>query len=447
MSNRMGVRPQGVHGVGPIKPRSACGSHLTFVLFTALLAPVDAHAVSCRLDLDFPSGSYTTQAMDTRECARKTGDWISAIYDNCPIIINSTWQFGWFGLDWWHTGGGYSYKRITGYCTFSWGGSFKIRFYGQPQCGAGFFADSNGACERVVNPKNDGPNCSSTTNPISFGTGNKWQREVDFTSNNSLLSWARTYNSSKTTTNLSLGVTWSHDFERFIQVLDYRSREPSRVEVLRAGGQSFVFNATVAGWQTDTDIQDRLEKINDEHGVHTGWRYTVAHDNSVETYSIHGKLQSITERSGHSIALVYDVPLNQGGDNDPYTLDAVSDQFGSTLRITYDADKRITQVTYPSGEAITYSYQAVQYESDTALNVANLVSVQYPDGRSKTYHYNEPEHTGGANLPHALTGITDENGDRYATYQYQADGRAIATGHAGGAVIPPFLAAVRSRVG
>ena len=62
-------------------------------------------------------------------------------------------------------------------------------------------------------------------------------------------------------------------------------------------------------------------------------------------------------------------------------------------------------------------------------------------------HYNEPEHTGGANLPHALTGITDENGDRYATYQYQADGRAIATGHAGGAVIPPFLAAVRSRVG
>ena len=44
-----------------------------------------------------------------------------------------------------------------------------------------------------------------------------------------------------------------------------------------------------------------------------------------------------------------------------------------------------------------------------------------------------PRTPSGADLPHALTGITDENGDRYATYQYSADGKAISTGHAGGA--------------
>ena len=83
----------------------------------------------------------------------------------------------------------------------------------------------------------------------------------------------------------------------------------------------------------------------------------------------------------------------------------------------------VRSVTDPAGGILTYGYDAQ----------SNLVSVTYPDGRSKTYHYNEPAHTSGANLPHALTGITDENGDRYATYQYAADGKAISTGHANGA--------------
>ena len=38
-----------------------------------------------------------------------------------------------------------------------------------------------------------------------------------------------------------------------------------------------------------------------------------------------------------------------------------------------------------------------------------------------------------ANFPHALTGITDERGIRYASFDYQADGRAVASYHAGNA--------------
>jgi RHS repeat-associated protein len=57
-----------------------------------------------------------------------------------------------------------------------------------------------------------------------------------------------------------------------------------------------------------------------------------------------------------------------------------------------------------------------------------LTSATYPDDKSRIYHY---EHT---SLKHHLTGITDENGNRFATYAYDSySGRAISTQHAGGA--------------
>jgi RHS repeat-associated protein len=70
-----------------------------------------------------------------------------------------------------------------------------------------------------------------------------------------------------------------------------------------------------------------------------------------------------------------------------------------------------------------------QYTYDS---VGNLTSVTFPDGKIRTYHYNEAAFTSGANLPNALTGITDENGVRFATYTYDTQGRAVVTEHAGG---------------
>jgi YD repeat-containing protein len=60
------------------------------------------------------------------------------------------------------------------------------------------------------------------------------------------------------------------------------------------------------------------------------------------------------------------------------------------------------------------------------------LSVTYPDGRQRLYSYNEPGLTGGADLPNALTGITDENGARFATYAYDQYGRTIETVHDAG---------------
>jgi RHS repeat-associated protein len=196
-------------------------------------------------------------------------------------------------------------------------------------------------------------------------------------------------------------------------------------KVSRPDGKAYVFTAPSSGntYLSDADTADRLTELKGTNGTRTGWRYTVAADDSVETYNTAGKLLSIADRSGRTQTLTYDVPPISGGDEDPETLDVVTDDTGRQLRFTYDSYKRITNVTDPAGGVITYGYDAQ----------SNLVSVTYPDGRSKTYYYNEPENTSGADLPYALTGITDENGDRYANFQYSADGRAISTGHANGA--------------
>lgn len=77
----------------------------------------------------------------------------------------------------------------------------------------------------------------------------------------------------------------------------------------------------------------------------------------------------------------------------------------------------------PGVQTITFAYDASN----------RLQAVTYPDTTSRTYVYNEASLTGGANLPWALTGIIDESATRFASFTYDAQGRATRSEHAGGA--------------
>ena len=213
--------------------------------------------------------------------------------------------------------------------------------------------------------------------------------------------------------------------------------QQSKVEAHRAVGAIYLFGNDAGSWKSDSDIEDVLTELKDTAGMRTAWRYTVASDDSVETYNALGQLISIVNRAGFAQTLTYSDGTT--GPNGGYLLDAygnatstvippglllrVTDATDRTLSFGYNASSRLSTITDPAGGLITYGYDAQ----------SNLVSVTYPDGRGKTYHYNEPANTAGANLSHALTGITDENGVRFATYQYAANGKATATGHAAGA--------------
>lgn len=254
-------------------------------------------------------------------------------------------------------------------------------------------------------------------NPINVATGNKLFREIDYSST-SWLGFSRHYNSMGLGASHKLGHGWRSSLSRNIVVT------PRLINVFRPDGKLFFFSmASTGSWYSDADIPDHLLELKDEEGASIGWQYRVAADHSVETYSSSGKLLSITDRSGRSQFLTYDLAVEEGGDGDPETLDRVSDDMGRQLTFSYDVQKRIATLTDPAGGLYRYSYDAH----------GNLRSVTYPDGGVRSYHYNEPAYTSGANLPSALTGITDENGVRFATYQYDAQGRAIATEHADGA--------------
>jgi len=274
-----------------------------------------------------------------------------------------------------------------------------------PDCPAHQTRNAAGQC--MAAPKNLGataacsPGNPHVGNPLHAGTGNKYQAEEDYRGGDpGGLRLTRHYNSQAPVDGL-FGANWS----AFASI---RVISGINVAAVRADRKEFRFNLSGSTWLADADITDRLERLSDPAGATTGWRYSVADDDSVEQYDATGKLRSIADRSGRTQTLGYDATGR---------LLAVTDPFGRALTFSYDTQNRVSTLTDPGGGVYQYGYDAA----------GNLASVTYPDGGSKTYHYEDGRH------PHALTGISDENGSRYATYAYDDQGRAISSEHAGGA--------------
>ncbi|TAK60495.1 DUF6531 domain-containing protein [Methylobacter sp.] len=316
--------------------------------------------------------------------------------------------------------GGQCVQNATQYGTYSsqsysclYGGSLSNQTcYNAPACVDPQFRDAiTGKCG--VSPKNNGGTCPYIGNPINAGIGNKWQHETDLPGGASGLSFDRYYNASTTASPSNLGAGWSHVYNRSGTL----QSSGTWVKIRRNDGKEYNFKQSAGAWVADADVPDRLVELKNSANVRTGWRYTTA-DNSVETYTATGKLVSIADRSGLTQTLTYsDASTPIATAPTVGLLLRVTNSFGHQLNFTYDANSRISTLADPAGSVYRYAYDANN----------NLASVSYPDGTGKTYHY---ENTA---FPHALTGITDENGNRFATYRYDAQGRATSTEHAGGA--------------
>jgi len=272
-------------------------------------------------------------------------------------------------------------------------------------------------------PKNlgtcTGPN-QTAGNPVSIGTGNKFQQETDiFPSAIGTLSFVRYYNSFQTGSR-ELGLQWRHSYDRSVNIDTSTTHPPLWVE--RPDGKAYKFSKPTFGtlWLSDADVSDRLYQLLDANNNGVGWRYVTTNDEA-EIYDASGKLQSITARNGVVQTLLYSSAATTGVPKAGLLMQ-VSDSLGRALAFTYDQQARISQVTDVSGQIYQYQYDAG----------GNLAAVTYPDGKQRAYAYNEAVYTQNTNLPWALTGIIDENGTRYATFSYDAMGRAIATSHAGG---------------
>jgi RHS repeat-associated protein len=276
------------------------------------------------------------------------------------------------------------------------------------------------------------PACDQTPFPIRHGTGWKYLQETILRTPS--LSLQLTYNSAPMNllprTMHPFGTGWSHNYGVGVWLI------ANNVAVtLRPDGKFHQFTPPASGnvYISDADVPDTLTQLVSGSTL-TGWQYRRASDEAIEQYDADGKLLSITARNSQVTTITYSTgstpPSIAPRADLPIT---VTDPFGRSLNFTYDASARVVGATDAAGNAYSFAYDEASSVVLSGQPLGNnLTSVTFPDTRKRTYFYNEQANTANTNLPNALTGITDENNSRYATYQYDTAGRAVHEEHAGG---------------
>ena len=282
----------------------------------------------------------------------------------------------------------------------------------------------------------------SVGNPILPSTGVKEQVETDYSNASGTLSFVRTYRSN--------AKRWEHNYSSFAASLSaptayaqngtgcylavsssshlpycypYASVGTTNDIGLRRAGGNMLYFSSGNSFKPRADINDRISPSLDAGGVQNGWTVVNGQTEAVESYDLNGLLLSSTGRNGRITTYTY---------SDTHTAPAiapsagllltVTDVFGHQLSFSYTSTGLMNTMADPAGGVYQYAYDSKN----------NLTSVTYPDGKVRRYVYNEPANTANRDQPFALTGIIDENNNRYATFKYAAIGSAISTEHAAG---------------
>jgi YD repeat-containing protein len=274
------------------------------------------------------------------------------------------------------------------------------------------------------------------------------------------------------------------------------SYAPAAVMVRRADGKVYAFQAPASpvavngaiGWVSGANISDRLESLVNAGGSAIGWRYTTASGEFVEIYDIEGRLLTSTNRQGQTEkftyadgvgGVLYSAASGTGASplgyvapacNPPtdwfYRVSAsnilvgqvpapgqmlcASDPYGRQVQLRFNSKSQLVAVADPGGNVYGFEYDGASggcvSAGDGGCGKGNLTKVTYPDGAARLYYSNElslinggtacsgltPAGSGLGPFPNHLTGLVDENSNRYATWSYDCQGRATSSEHNGG---------------
>jgi len=246
------------------------------------------------------------------------------------------------------------------------------------------------------------PTCA---NPVNFLYGFKIQREVDYAASGALR-FERTYRSNGTWLNFNMGKFWRHNYDRSLEVKNGVQSDSAQITTSEGTAYLFRTDAGANDWQAlDSDVKATFTELYDSTPTLIGYLYTTE-GKTKEYYNTDKKLTRIEYQGGQALNLAYD------GSN---RLSTVTDENGRTLTFSYDGSDRVSTVATPDG-TFTYTYDGNN----------NLTEVEKPDTKTRTYHYED------TSFINALTGITNEDSVRYATWGYDSQGRVISSEHAGG---------------
>ncbi|QWT18881.1 hypothetical protein KPL74_14140 [Bacillus sp. NP157] len=255
-------------------------------------------------------------------------------------------------------------------------------------------------------------------NPINVGLGNKYQEVVDILPTSaSPLQWSRFYNSGIVRdgakaandgtlvepTLSRLGNRWRGTYDRSIVQVD----GARHVRLMRHTGERIDFVEEDGHYRSTVDPRGMLVRDG------SSWQY---HDGNVdiERYDAEGRLTDLNPGTSQHVRFRYSEELMEA-----------TDLQGRSLAFSYDELGRIASIRDRSGVSVSYTY------AEDSERSADLLSATYPDGTSHQYKYNERSYA-AIDLPHALTGIVDETGKRFASFYYDETGRAIRSEHANG---------------
>ncbi len=322
-------------------------------------------------------------------------------------------------------------KGFTGYFTWSspppapacsntsWDTGGLVRDTG-PACPAGWNLQKTCVLETQVCWREAKPEAACKGNPCVPNSGAKLEFATDYTGAGPFpLEIRRHYNSQGFVRpvgiqggDYGLGLYWRLSYHRAVTI-GTTGTLGNIAQVTHADGDYRDFRLVGGVWVGRADSPERLVQLTGAGGATTGWQYTIG-DDEVSAFDADGRLTSITKRNGLTQTMGYDATGR---------LTSVTDSFGRQLTFVYNGAGQLVSATDPEGR--TYAY---------AFNAGNdLTTVTYPDADVREYLYENRDPSPGGSILHLLTGILDENGQRYATYAYDASGRLVSEEHAGGA--------------
>lgn len=257
-------------------------------------------------------------------------------------------------------------------------------------------------------PADDQPEASCpVADPVFPGSGAVTLTVADFVSGDDIpLLFTRTYRSkSLTASATTMGPVWSHSWQRSLGLANANNGSTSTVLAFREKGEPTTFIWSAGTWRTKAFTGLALA----QNG--SGWTLTDLNTETVESYSGQGVLLAERTKTGFVRTLNYDgsgllTTVTQHAEGTDANKDI-------TLRLDYDDKHRLSRLNDPLGGLTQYGYDAN----------SNLVSVTWPDGYVHRYVYDDTR------FKNALTGEVDESGNRIATWNYDAQGRAVAVSH------------------
>jgi YD repeat-containing protein len=208
----------------------------------------------------------------------------------------------------------------------------------------------------------------------------------------------------------SFGPLWSSSFHKRLNV----KAGSAGMEAYRGSGRitSFGLNPSSGSYMPNAGINDTVTVAGG------GYRFFDSASGVLETYNSAGQITSSVDKKGNTLTYTYSTAASAAAPAAGY-LTQVTDNTGRAISFSYvlpvggvaTSDGLVSTITAPDGRTITAAYDGAK----------NLTGLTWQDGKARTFQYENATH------PWALTGKTDENNVRLATWGYDTAGRAISS--------------------